>query len=137
MALESGGAHERRHLRCVCCSSASDGDRGPEGNGGICGLPLQRGSLRTMLPMFVKSHCVRQVVSRRRDIGSAWVDCVDSEQRDLASGCWRINEMSSPDELMLQPVAMDFVSRVGSLRKTNGRCRRANCLNGGVHSRKM
>jgi hypothetical protein len=41
--------------------------------------------------------------------------------------------MSSPDGLMLQPVAWDFVSRVGSVRKTNGRCRHANCLNGGVH----
>jgi len=36
-----------------------------------------------------------------------------------------------------QPVARDFVSRVGSVRKTNGRCGRANCLNGGVHPRQL
>jgi hypothetical protein len=42
--------------------------------------------------------------------------------------------MSSGDELVLQPVGTEFVSRVGSLRKNDGRCRLADCLNGGVHS---
>ncbi len=45
--------------------------------------------------------------------------------------------MSSTDELMLQPIAWDFVSRVGSVRKTNGRCGHAKCLNGGVHPNQL
>jgi hypothetical protein len=36
---------------------------------------------------------------------------------------WRMSEMSPEDELVLQPVTTEFVSRVGSLRKTDGWCR--------------
>ena len=43
--------------------------------------------------------------------------------------------MSHADELMLQPVGTEFVSRVGSLTKHHGRCRHANCLSEGVHLR--
>ena len=41
--------------------------------------------------------------------------------------------MSSGNELVLKAVASNFVSRVGSVTKTNGRCGHANCLNRGVH----
>ena len=87
MARKSGGAHERRHLRRVCSSSASARDRGPERNGGICGLPLQRGGLADNVAVIREIVRVRQLVSRRRDIGSARVDCVDSskETRHLRS----------------------------------------------------
>jgi len=47
--------------------------------------------------------------------------------------CWRINEMSSINERVLQPVGTGFVSREGSLQKTTVRCRHANCLNREVH----
>jgi hypothetical protein len=40
--------------------------------------------------------------------------------------------MSSGDQLVLQLVGAEFVSRVGSLRKTDGGCRHGNCLNEGV-----
>jgi hypothetical protein len=43
--------------------------------------------------------------------------------------------MSSKNDQVFQGVEADFVSRVGSPKKSDGKCRHAKCLNRGVHSR--
>src|ERR1022692_2227722 len=82
MGLKSGGdADQRWHMCWLCCGSASAGDRRPERDGGICGLPLQFGRVANDVAVVLEVIRVRELVPLRWHIGSARVDCFDPSKK--------------------------------------------------------